>query len=214
VNRPFIAIVVSIVIVGAGISLWRTLRPISDRFDPTTSLAVGQVLAEETAKAIQNKGQVVAVLSKHHQEPVGAAHAEWQAFRDELKKHPGIALTATEAPPDPEGLPGLSPAAFKEILERHSQVAAIVFFEPLPSWRRMEGALPPPPTARVIALGLPLLSPKNEFTGYFTQNLLAVLLCRQLNRGPNYVNTSPTPRERFHNEYQIITPQNYETLPE
>ncbi|MCG3148975.1 MAG: hypothetical protein PCFJNLEI_02427 [Verrucomicrobiae bacterium] len=205
-----------LVILGAGVHLVRNLWPVADKFDPTTALAIGQILAEETTAAIQNKGRVVAVISELHQAPTGAAHVEWKMFREELKKHPAIELVATEIPENTDGIPECSSGPFKEILERHAQVDAIVFLLPLPPWSWLEtrGAIPASPAAQVIALGGAPFSAKQHFTGYFTHRVLSVLLCQRRERGSDQIVNPQTPREHLHNEYQIFTPQNYEMLPE
>ncbi|MCG3148983.1 MAG: hypothetical protein PCFJNLEI_02435 [Verrucomicrobiae bacterium] len=188
-----------LVIVIAGVSVWRTLRPISDKFDPTHSLASGQLLAQETAKAIQGQGWVVPVISPDHQQTGGAAHAEWQAFQAVLRKHPGIQLTAPEILTKLEDLPGCSGATFTDILARHSQAGAIVFLTPLQSWLQMKESPPAPPTARIIVQSLPVYSAKNAFAGYFEQKFISVLLYRGLAGGSA--------------DYQIFTPDNFHDLP-
>ena len=46
------AAIASLVILIAGVYLWLMFWPHSGKFDPTPSVGVGQVLAEETAKAV------------------------------------------------------------------------------------------------------------------------------------------------------------------
>ena len=218
-NRKIIAVIASLVILVAGVCLWRTLRPSAgNQFDGGIPVGVGQVLAEETAKAVQDHGRVVAVIGKAAQESFGVAPTEWATFRTELKKHPGVIIDATEVdPPDTDGMPGCSAAAFNDILERHSQADAIIFFMALPSWHffSTKVALPPPPTAKIIVMGgLMTSTPKIYYTGYFTSKLLSVLLIGRVAAAPDQIAEPKTPREKFHNGYLVITPANYESLPE
>src|SRR5262249_7109515 len=105
------------------------------------------------------------------------------------------------------------------ILERHAKVDAIVFFMPLPPWNvfKMQVTLPSPPAAKVIVMGgsgFSTFMPKNHYSGYFTNQLLSVLIVGRIQSAPDQIAEPKTPRERFHNQYQIFTPENSESLPD
>ncbi|MCG3147366.1 MAG: hypothetical protein PCFJNLEI_00805 [Verrucomicrobiae bacterium] len=216
-TRQNITVVITILIVVlCGLSIWRTLRPISDKFETNSFVGSGQGLADTTAQAVQNRGEVVAVITTAHQEQGSSLSFVWDAFRAEFKKHAGITLTIQMLPPDQgEGVPGCSSVAFKEILEQHSQASAIVFFMSLPDWRWLQTKVVVPHiSAKVIVLAEAPPFPKSHYTGYFTSGILSGLITQRRGGAPNHVPKPKTPREWFHNEYQIFTPQNYESLPE
>jgi len=216
-TRQNITVVITILIlVLCGLSIWRTLRPIPDTFETNSFVGSGQGLADETAKAVQDRGEVVAVITTTHEEKGSSLSFVWNAFRDELKKHPGIKLTVQMLPPDQgEGVPGCSSVAFKEVLEQHTQAAAIVFFMSLPDWRwlQMKVAVPQV-SSKIIVLADAPPFPKSHYAGYFTSGVLSALIIQRRGSNPNHVAKPKTPREWFANEYEVFTPQNYEALPE
>ena len=97
-----------------------------DRF-----IGFGQALADQTAQAVQDHGQIVAVINAPHQVPGEPLHAVWEGFQNELKQHPGVTLAITEVlSDDGTGIPpgaGCSRDQLKQIIENHAGASAIVF---------------------------------------------------------------------------------------
>src|SRR5690349_5388954 len=87
-----VTVLAILVIVGACAFVWRATRSPVPKINRAPFLELGQVLAEETAKAVSNHGRVVAVITDAHRQSGTPTHAEWEAFSNELKKHKSIEL--------------------------------------------------------------------------------------------------------------------------
>lgn len=211
-------VIASVVLLGAAVAIWQTFRAPAINQQPF--LGVGQVLAEQTAKLLQDRGRVVAVITADHQQPGNPLHTQWEAFQGELKKHSGITMAATETivpdPNDPQAdTAACSLAAFASVLERHAQADAIVFFVGLPGWHWLEerNLVPRSIGSKIIVLGSTSIGAKQHYEPYFLKEIVSVLVIRWAS-SPSSTAKPRTPREWFDQEYQILTPQNYQSLPE
>ena len=201
-------------------SLWLELRPPTAKIDRTQTLqastAVGQVLAEETAKLTQASGAIVVVAEHVLELDRNGPDARWNVFREELKKYPNIRIAAIEiVKPEPElGMPGCPAAAFLKILSRHADTAAIVFLTDLPEWLTVREGILRHFTTKLLALDTMGKLSQRHYAGYFTSGSLAELIGANLT--PIGVPMAPPkpPREWFDKHYQVYTPQNFDTLPE
>jgi len=218
VNRTLVAVIALGLTLGSGIFLWRSLDLHADRFDPTSSQAAGEVIAESVANLIHNRGRVLAVLTKAHLASGEAGHAQWTAFQATLKKYPGIVLLKPEVdPPNTDGLVGCSSVAFNDILQRNPETDAIIFWMPLPPWvfyQNRAGMPTKPVTAAIIVVETQPIFSKRPYGGYFAAGLLSELVVPRSERAADAIPSPKKSKDRFHNEFQIFTPQNYESLPE
>lgn len=217
-QRKLIATTASLLIIVSVVSIWLTLRPSSGSFEARPSVGVGEILAEKTARAIQDKGKIVAVVAEAYRIRGSESQVQWEAFQVELKKHTGISLVTTEVvqPGQGDGMPGCPVTVFKDLLVKHANVDAIVFFMSLPDWRWLQnrGSIPEQLIPKIFVRDDASVSPKNHYGGYFARGLLAMLVMRRLEANPQQISKPTTTREWFENEYQIFTSQNYEALPE
>ena len=78
----------------------------------------------------------------------------------------------------------------------------------------MKVSIPEAVTAKILVLGDAPVSPKNHYEGYFSRRLVSVLITRRRENGSDQIAKPKTPREKFHNEYQVFTAQNFESLPQ
>lgn len=199
-NRKITGIFAAIVIIVGSWYIGRELFPHSAGFDATPALTAGRLLADETAKSLNDHGNVVAIIEKDNGEAFGVAHSEWEAFRSELKKHPGIALAAPEiVPPSADGMSGCSNPVFKEILDRHTEANAIVFLTPFPAWGwfSTRGQLPEIRERKVLVLTRSSPTAKLAYGGYLDNHLFTVLVL---------YNGIDTPK--------VYTPKTVDSLPE
>jgi hypothetical protein len=214
-RHKLIGSLAGLVLLIAAVSIWNQLRSHLPPVNRVPFAAAGQMLAVETANAIHNQGQIVAVVNPQYQVSGTAWHDKWQAFQKELQKHPNVHLTATEVhvsdpQEDFEPEPGCSGAAFRRLLERHGQMDAIVFFVSLPRWRAMEKhqQVPAPVAARIVALEDHAYPVRQQYGDYFANGLLSVLVYARA--FPVTPGTPKTPREWVEQHYfDVYTPQNY-----
>jgi len=214
--------IAGLLIVGALVALWFEFRPATQSVDRTPIVGkmtgMGDVLAEETVKAVHGKGRIVVVTP---QDPAIAGRwpdDRWETFQRELKKHTAINIIATEIVPA-DGAdgppPGCSRAAFQTLLERHAQADAIVFFMNLPDWERVETTIPQLAKLKIIVVDDHRRGPpKRNYAGYFVNGILAALIGERTANEDQPASQPKTPREWFDKFYQVYTPQNYESLPE
>ncbi|MCG3147370.1 MAG: hypothetical protein PCFJNLEI_00809 [Verrucomicrobiae bacterium] len=217
--RKITAIIASFVLVVALVFIWRTIRPSPPAIHQAPRIGAGEVLAEETVKAVRNQGRVVVVTVGEPTQKRAPADARLDAFRKELRKHSSISHSATEFVwPDArvnEALPGCSSGAFGELLQRHANATALVFLIGLPSWESVSAIIPQGRSPKFIVMDTPLDAlKKSHYRGYFASGLLSALIVPRRENSSDHVTNPKTPREWFHNEYQIFTRENYESLPE
>lgn len=180
------------------------------------STGLGQMVAAETATAVRGHGQIVAVIDVSYT-TAGAGHFdEWQAFQHELKKHPGLNLSATpsvEVDPD-DSSTGCPSPAFKRLMEEYADVDAIVFFISLPNWNwlRQHQLIPQRLPPHVIVLDTGPLPVHGHYTDYFANGYVSELIAARVAPAPAVSVTPRTPREWFDQSCQVFTPQNYELL--
>ena len=203
-----IAIIASSVLLAALMSLWFTLRSPQPAVNRSIFTSLGQVLAQTTATAVHDRGQVVAVIADCYAESGNVVHDQWRAFAGELKKHPAISLAAPELIPPGQHTP------LVEILDRHPQARTIVFFVDPPTTLDMEASASRPTVPPLVVVGNPDLPTKNYYGQFLTSGLVAaVIIPRSV---PAVAPPAPlkTPREWFDRYYQLYTPQNFDMLPE
>src|ERR1041384_7499304 len=102
----------------------------SPTIKPDPYIGIGQVLAQETAKLIEDHGRIGVFITDYYQDKDNPLANEWNAFREELKKHPSVELAATEIIPSGEITPdtAVSYERFQELVKKHSKLNALVVF--------------------------------------------------------------------------------------
>jgi len=197
-------LLVALILIGR--SLWQSV-PALDR---TRFVSLGHRLAEETNRAIQGKGQVVAVLAGPvFDDEHSPLHDQWKSFQTELARQSGIRLAAPEIlPADPNDIipgAGCSRQQLKETLEKHATADAIVFFFALPDWSLVAPQLPARVTAKILVSDNQAGAAKRRYENYFSAGLLAVLILEW---------SGGTPGDIFAQHYTVFTSENYRLLPE
>lgn len=221
----------TIVLIAGGVLLaalgliWRQLHPPLPKFNRAPSIGLGQTLADETVRAVNDRGRIVVVVATDPARPVLPGNGCWEGFRDELQKHAGIRIAATEfIPTEPtQGVIAGQPqvwstcpsAVFKELWGRHADADALVFFIGLPSWNRVSGAITERVTPKILVVHCEQMPRQSDYRGYFTSGILSGLIGPALGKLPAASPRHPqTPREWFDQQYQVYSPQNFDTLPE
>jgi hypothetical protein len=199
------AIIAGVVLLAALVALWLQSGISQPNIKGSPFQTLGQVLAEEAAKAIQDHGQVVAVPIDPHGQSSAIWQEQWAAFTDELKKHPSITLAA------PEFTDLDRPIPLADFLQQHAQAGVIVFFVDPQSWNDLDSVPNPQTAPKIVAVGNPDLPAKTVYTRFFTSGILAALILPH--PLSSYQVEPKSQREWFAKYYSLFTRQNYESLP-
>ena len=220
-QRKPIVIIASVICGIALVAIWLQLRPVPVQIDRApligAAAGAGAVLAEETIQAVHDQGRIVLVTDYDHNHSDRGQDFRWETFQAEIKKHSGITIAAIEiVEPDPnEPMISACPsAAFKAIVEHHTDSAAIIFFIDLPEWAKVAALIPRPVGPKIIAVDNVAVPTMARYSGYFSSGILTALIAAQPSPASAPAAQPKTPREWFDKYYQVYTPQNYESLPE
>lgn len=208
---------VVVLLVASLLLAWRRLHQPAPVYDQRPLVGLGQTLVDEASRVLQDRGGIVVVLMGDPKNPVMPANGLWDGFRDELKKHSGLKTLATEfVEPDPSRLNFCSPAVLQQVLDRHPEADAFVFFTALPPWGMAWETLRPNPDPKIklIVVDTDQTFHKLNYRGYFINGMLVSLIGPRTDQPPALPAGVKTPRDSFSQKYQIFTPQNYESLPE
>ena len=204
------------VLLVALVIIWSQTKSDSLPINHTLLFGIGQVVATETATAVRDHGQIMAVISENCTVPGAAQFDAWQAFQRELKEHHGITLLQpVNAKFDPNDFsPDCPSVFFKNLMEQNADVDAIVFFVSLPDWNRLELShrvpqrLPP----QVIVLDTGPLPAQGYYNGYFANGYVSVLIAARRSAAVTKPGGPRTEREWFDQYFQVFTPANLESL--
>lgn len=219
-NRKLTGIACLVLIAASVMFIWFKTRLPSVKIDRTQTMGasrgVGQFLGEETVRAIGDRGGIV-IVSEHNLNSTSDRNDErWNAFRDELKRHSGVTIIATETvTPQPEmGMPGCPGPAFVQILNQYRAAAAIVFLTDLPDWFAVSDSVPQDISAKIIALDTMGRLSQSHYRGYFDRGLLTLLIGGRSRPATGASSLPQTPREWFNKYFQVYTLQNLDEIPE
>jgi len=201
------AIILVTVLLVALASLRYTLRSPTPRVNHNIYTSFGQVLAQEAAKALNDRGQIVVISADFHKNSCTVWREQWKAFTGELKKHPSISLVQSDLI-KPSRIP------LVEILNRYPQASALVYLVDSPDELDLEAVMNRPTLPKLIFLGNPDVSPKKYYGRFVANGILSVLILARPVTDPAPVVPPKTPREWFDKYYRIYTPQNFDTLPD
>jgi hypothetical protein len=200
------------IIIVALIVIWSQTRSSTLTLNRDIFIGIGQVAASETAAAVHDHGQILAVINRFYTTAGAGQPDEWKAFQRELKKHAGITLLApVSVEEDPsDSAPGCPIGIFKNLMEQNADVDAIVFFVSLPDWQRLQAKqlIPQrlPPQVIVVDTGP---SP-GLYASYFANGYVSVLIASRRGAAPTKPGGPQTAREWFDQYFQVFTPANFE----
>jgi len=206
-----------IVIIGSLISLYVTqLRP-ANKSNLAPFVGAGQVLADETAKAIGDHGRVVLLVSALARSPNSVEQQQLAGFLGEIKRHRQIQIVATEtfkiiAPPIEDAMRdlGLTNEQFAELLRKYDDVDALVTFIELPAFNPGQPLEWPRVHPKIIAGQLPVQAGQ----AYLRANKIAAFIAKR-EESTTTAKTKPrTPREWFDKYFQLFTLQNLAAQPQ
>jgi hypothetical protein len=174
----------------------------------TTESSLGQIMAEETIKAIGDHGTVVPVVFDLYtmKSPIAT---EWEAFAKEIKKHNGVTLAEpviikTDKSPRNHGI---SRADFDKVVEENAKADALVLFVGLPgAWNADNPVTLPSPAPKIIAVDKALV----QIKPYFINSIVTTLITYRRRDETEAMANIKTGRAEFDEFYQVYTAENYQ----
>ena len=202
-----------LVIVAAGVWIYRSQSDGSMKFDLEPYNALGAGAAEETAKLLGNKGQVVVIAPDTSESRNPAVEGELSSFQKTLKKS-GMTIVSTMrfklTPMESMALGGAVPGdRFLKELQSHPNVGAVILFCAFPSLSPQDyDALRQSGTKFIVASGyLP------SYRNLLDAKLIHVAIVPKFDSSFTPAKEPKTLRDWFEKEFTVITPANTATLP-
>jgi hypothetical protein len=206
----FIAI---LAIIGAVLWIYRSLSGDSERFDLTTYNAFGAGTAEETAKLLGNKGQVLVIAPDTSEFKNPAVEGQLSSFQKTLTKK-GLTVAAPVrfkvTPMESMALGGAVPRdRFLSALQSHPNTGAVVLFCAFPPLESQDyDALKSGSTKFVVASGY-----MPAYRNLLNAQVIHLAIVPQFDRSATPAKEAKTLREAFDQEFLVITPANTASLP-
>lgn len=170
--------------------------------------ALGAVTAEETAKLLPEKAKVLVVVRDTGNEKNPSIDAQIAAFGQTLKKRRGLRMAVKRFSASPMLMMatggGISPDQFREILETHKDVEAIVLFCPLPPLAASDLALLKNRRLKLVVAA----SFRPEYAELISREVLHMVIAPRDDRSMQNGAQPRNLRDIFNNEFVIIRAEN------
>jgi len=211
-RKQILAVVAVLVIIGSLVSLYFTMVPSAPKINRQPFIGLGQVLAEETAKTLSDRGRVTLVIADYHQKGGTPMNDQYEHFRSTLKKHSGVEIAATEVvvPDETMATSGLTVQQFDDLLKKHSSVSALVIFVGLPGLDEQPTLQVPDRHPKLIAIQ----TSSSPAKPYFERGIAEVLILPRINLAETNTANPTTPRGWFDKYFEVFTTKNYQSIPE
>jgi len=206
-------VVVSLAVGAAAVSLYSAFPGRSPKIDLNPYEAVGAVAAEETAKLLGNQGRVLVMARDTGAEKNPSVEAELKAFRRTLKKHAGLSQVTENIRATPMLMMatggGVPPDQLFKALETHANVGALVLFCGMPP-------LADPELETLRKHGVKTVVVSSFYPGYrllLEQQVIHLAIVPRPDAPAPGAPPPRTLRERFDQDYMIVTPAEAARLP-
>lgn len=207
-NRTRNILVASLATGAAAASLYFVAAGRAPKIDLNPYEALGAVTAEETAKLLNNKGQVLVMARDTGADKNPSVEAELKAFRQTLKKHTGISLVTERILATPVMMMatggGVPPDQLFKALETHPDVGAVVLFCSLPALAKAELESLKEAGAKTIVVS----SFHPRYRELLEEGVIHLAIAPRSEPPPPEAPPPRTLRERFDQDYTIVTPAN------
>jgi hypothetical protein len=131
-NKPVKVFVAIVALAAAAISVYFATSSGTPKIDLSTYSVLGAVTAEETAKLLGNKGEVLLVSHDTGAYKNPSVEAQVKAFKDTLKQRGGFTVTVEKVPVTAMVMlatgGGVPPDQLFKALKAHPNAAALVLF--------------------------------------------------------------------------------------
>jgi hypothetical protein len=200
-------IIIAILAVGvAAVAIYFAWPGRSQRINLGPYNILGAVTAEETARLLGNKGQVLVMARGTGANNNPSVEAELRAFQQTLKKQKGIAVIVEKIQVSPMQMMatggGVPPEQFLKALEAHPGLGAVVLFLGFPQLTdsELEG-LKKSGVKTVVACAL---RPGDQ--QLIERQAISLAIVPRSDAPPPEASAPRTLRDRFDQEFRIITP--------
>jgi hypothetical protein len=177
------------------------------------SLAVGEVLADETSRLLGGKGKVVVIARASAKEGQSAANEQISSFAAALSRRTSPRIAATEWLPRPlrpvMNSGDLSAEQLLQLIEKNPDANAIVVFAGLPPFSR-------PLADKLISRQVKLLAVGGygaTVRRWLEAQVLAVAVIPRFGELPPGTPAPRTVRDWFSQEFEMVTPDSVGRLP-
>jgi hypothetical protein len=175
--------------------------------------ALGAITAEETAKLLGEKGQVLVVVRDTGVNKNPSVEAELKSFQQALTRHSGLTAVIERITVTPMLMMstggGVPPDQLFKALEYHSNLAGLVLFFGFPQ-------LPDAELDRLKKFGIKTVVVSAPCPGYrraFERQAIQLVIAPRPDAPPPDAPAPRTLRERFDQEFWIITSAEAAALP-
>lgn len=196
----------SVAVAAIVMAVYWGLKGHSPRIDLDPYEVLGAVTAEETAKLLGAPGPVLVMArgAGGHENP--SVEAQLKAFARSLKKQDGLSQITVRVEATPMLMMatggGIPPERLFEALAKHANVAAVVLFGGLPALSDPEVEALRKRAVKVVVVS----SFRPDYERLLEQGVLHLAVVPRPDPPPPEVRPSRTLRERFDQEYVLVTP--------
>ena len=198
--------IASLAVGAAAVSLYFAFAGRSQKINLDPYNVLGAITAEETAKLLGNKGQVLVMAPDTGANKNPSVEAELEAFRQTLRKQKGMSVITERIQATPMLMMatggGVPPEQLFKALERHANVAAVVLFFGFPQ-------LADPELEALRKYGVKTVVVSSFRPGYkrlMEQQALHLAIVPRSDAPPPGTQAPRSLRDRFDQEFSIIAP--------
>jgi len=213
VNKRTKEIVLATLAVGAAaVALYFTFAGHAQKLDAGPSEALGVDTAEETAKLLGNKGQVLVMVSDTGAFKNPSVEAELRAFQQTLKRQRDMSVTTEKIPATPMWMMatggGVTTGQLLKALESHPNLAGLVLFLGCPQLSDSELATMKKSGVKTVVVS----SLRPGYERLMAEQALQVAIVPRPEPPPANAPAPRTVRERFDQDFSIITSTDVDRL--
>jgi hypothetical protein len=206
-------VIASVALGAAAVSVYFAVTGGSQKVNLDPYSVLGTVTAEETAKLLGGKGQVLVIVRDTGANINPSVEAELKAFQQTLKKHAGLSVLVEKFRVTPMLMMatggGLPTDELFKALEIHRNLGAVVLFLGFPS-------LTNPEIDALKKTGVKTVAVSSLRPGYkrlLERQAIQAAIVPKPDAPPPGGPTPRTVRERFDQQYRILTPADAARLP-
>ncbi|MEI6082686.1 MAG: hypothetical protein WCS70_00115 [Verrucomicrobiota bacterium] len=216
-TRKRIIVIASLLVIGGSLLSFcpRVVR-IQPKINFAPFVGIGEVVAEETVRLLQGRGQVVIWTLDTSRTKNPFIEKMVASFQETLRQRSRISLLGQETipfdPASPMIVRGLDVDQFHRLLHKHLSVDAVVSFAGMPPLTAEQIQELPEPRPKIIVGYDPVMSPAGPRRLLIKQDVVQVTIepCLAPLTTPA---KATTPREWFDRSFRVVTATNASTLP-
>jgi hypothetical protein len=206
-------VIASVALGAAVVSVYFAVTGGSEKVNLDPYAILGTVTAEETAKLLGGKGQVLVIVRDTGANINPSVEAELKAFRQTLQKYSGLSLLVEKFRVTPMLMMatggGLPTDELFKALETHRNLGAVVLFLGFPSLTNPEIEALKKTGVKTVAVS----SLRPDYKRLLERQAIQAAIVPKPDAPPPRGPTPRTVRERFDQQYSILTPADAARLP-